>query len=149
MLLLVGLSITRTWQQPTLASSTYTLGNLTYYVAPTPVSQLFLTNSSEAKSLTGNTLVPFTVISANGTGFTDDDLSSTIASYQANDDVWTTDFLTGECLLCLNQITGLMHRRHLRQFYVSTDSVQQQQQSGVDVVRNSPVQVPPSWTLSG
>ena len=95
--LIAGLTVVANGQSPALTSSTYTLGNSTYWVSPTPVSQLSLANSSDAAALQNHSgLVPFTVIFANGSSYSDSDLSSTIASYQASDDVWNTSFMSGK-----------------------------------------------------
>lgn len=95
LLALAGLAAAR-GQSPSLTGSTYALGNLTYWLSPTPASQLSLINSSEGVALQNHTsLVPFTVIVTNSSSFIDSDLSATLASYQATDDVWNMAFTAG------------------------------------------------------
>lgn len=112
----------RAWDSPSLASSIYSLGNASYYIAPVPVSQLLLANSTEAAPLEKSTeLVPFTVIVFNGSSFSDEDLSLAIASYQAADDVWNPNFLTGElCSATKSSNLAPNFRRYLSQLELGT-----------------------------
>ncbi|EKM49751.1 uncharacterized protein PHACADRAFT_201444 [Phanerochaete carnosa HHB-10118-sp] len=75
---------------------TVVLGNVIYFIPPTPVATLSLRNSSEAASLKfGGALVPFTFINASGGSFGPSDLASVVAKNAISDDVWSSDFMSG------------------------------------------------------
>ena len=76
---------------------TMVLGDATYFVPPASVATLSLGSSSEAQSLKSRgSLLPFTFVNASGGDFGPSDLASVIARNGASDDVWSTNFLSGQ-----------------------------------------------------
>lgn len=80
--------------QPT--GRTLTLGNVSYFVPPTPVSTL-PNAPALVKPATGE-LIPFSVIPTSKTTFDEEALQETIAIWSVKDDVWSEAFLTGTVL---------------------------------------------------
>ncbi|OSD00197.1 amidase signature enzyme [Trametes coccinea BRFM310] len=77
--------------QPT--GRTLTLGNVSYFVPPTPVSTL-PNAPALVKPATGE-LIPFSVIPTSKTTFDEEALQEIIAIWSVKDDVWSEAFLTG------------------------------------------------------
>ena len=75
---------------------TLTLGGVSYFVPPSPVSALHdgIALSIAAKSASGG-LVPFSVIPTSKTPFDGTALQQTVDEWSAKDDVWSKEFLTG------------------------------------------------------
>ncbi|KAI0693424.1 amidase signature enzyme [Cytidiella melzeri] len=76
------------------------VGDVSYFVPPTPVSQLKL--GSHASALQGTGLVPFTFISTAAAKFTESDLDALTANFSTSDDVWQTSFLQGLYVSAIN-----------------------------------------------
>lgn len=78
--------------------TTVTLGNVSYFVPPTPAARLSLSRSSESVSLqkSGQALVPFTFVSSSSKSFSTSDLAEVSKKNGASDDVWSSEFLAGE-----------------------------------------------------
>ncbi|KAI0628977.1 amidase signature enzyme [Trametes polyzona] len=72
---------------------TLTLGNVSYFVPPSPVSTL--NNAATLVKPTSGDLIPFSVIPTSKTIFDQKALEETIAEWTARDDVWSEAFLTG------------------------------------------------------
>lgn len=95
-----------------LAGQTIVLGETTYFIPPSPVSQFLFGGDTTSRdllrsvggSLAGG-LVPFSVISTNKSRFDDTALHEVLEEYKSKDDVWSTSFLTGE-LSILKTIEG-------------------------------------------
>lgn len=71
---------------------TVELDGIPYYLPATPITTLHHDNFHGTFSK-HNTLTPLTVITANGSSYSGSDLSTTIASYKAHDDVFSEGFL--------------------------------------------------------
>ncbi|CDO69603.1 hypothetical protein BN946_scf184875.g6 [Trametes cinnabarina] len=76
-----------------LTGRTVTLGNISYFIPPTPVSSL--RNAALLVKPAKGELVPFSVIPTSKTTFDQQALEDTIAVWSAQDDVWSEAFLTG------------------------------------------------------
>ncbi|KAL1941453.1 hypothetical protein VTO73DRAFT_7270 [Trametes versicolor] len=72
---------------------TLTLGNVSYFVPPSPVSSL--PNAAFLVKPASGDLIPFSVIPTSKTVFDQNALEATIAQWSAKDDVWSEAFLTG------------------------------------------------------
>ena len=102
-LTLAGLLSARAWTV-TSHSSTFTVGNSSYYVPGTAVASLNISaNSSVWGRLQALTegglepLIPFTFITTSSSTFSEDDLYAAATLYAQVDDVWSPGFLTGQC----------------------------------------------------
>ncbi|OBZ69725.1 Amidase 1 [Grifola frondosa] len=79
-----------------LKGETLTLGNISYFVPPSPVARLqtdlvpFV-----GKTIAAENLVPFSVISTSQVVFDDSALEALVQSWSVKDDVWTQYFLNG------------------------------------------------------
>ncbi|KAK4503796.1 hypothetical protein PRZ48_004711 [Zasmidium cellare] len=71
---------------------TVELDGIPYYLPATPVTTLHH-NDFHGTFTKDNTLTPLTVITANGSSYGGSDLANTIASYKADDDVFSEGFL--------------------------------------------------------
>ena len=96
---------------------TLTLGGVSYFVPPSPVSALHdgIALSIAAKSASGG-LVPFSVIPTSKFVFDSGSLQDVVDDYSAKDDVWSKEFLTGmpHTLLRTARLAHLRcHTRHL------------------------------------
>lgn len=88
-----------------LTGKTLVLGNISYFIPPTPVSQLKLERDANTLSLLSKIaasfageIIPITVIPTSETVFGQAQFESTFSSYKAKDDVFSESFLTGERL---------------------------------------------------
>lgn len=84
--------------------TTVTLGNISYFVPPTPVARLDFSKSNEAVPLkkSGQSLIPFTFADASTSQFSSNQLATVLAKNDASDDVWTESFLAG--MICYNLV---------------------------------------------
>ncbi|KAI0790562.1 amidase signature enzyme [Abortiporus biennis] len=91
-------------QQSTLqlTGRTLTLGNISYFVSPSPVSQLAINKDGKTQDLIRSVgqsfagqLIPLTVISTADAKFDDRDFETTLDTFTSGDDVWSQSFLTG------------------------------------------------------
>ncbi len=73
---------------------TLTLGNVSYFVPPSPVSSL--PNAAFLVKPASGDLIPFSVIPTSKKVFDQNALEATIAQWSAKDDVWSKAFLTGK-----------------------------------------------------
>lgn len=86
-----------------LTGKTLVLGNVSYFVPPTPVSQLKIGNDVKTLSLLSSVaspfageVIPITVIPTNTTSFGQRQFEDSVASFMASDDVFSESFLTGK-----------------------------------------------------
>ncbi|THH16649.1 hypothetical protein EUX98_g9266, partial [Antrodiella citrinella] len=83
-----------------LTGKTLVLGNVSYFVSPTPVSQLNIggdANVSSALTTTasdfGGEIIPLTVILTSNISFGQSQFEATVNSFKASDDVFSESFL--------------------------------------------------------
>ncbi|KAI0827924.1 amidase signature enzyme [Trametes gibbosa] len=72
---------------------TLTLGNVSYFVPPSPVSTL--NNAAFLVKPASGDLIPFSVIPTSKLVFDEKALEDTLSLWAAHDDVWSKEFLTG------------------------------------------------------
>lgn len=84
---------------------TLTLGNVSYFVPPSPVSSL--PNAAFLVKPASGDLIPFSVIPTSKTVFDQNALEATIAQWSAKDDVWSEAFLTGTPLVSIAVLFAL------------------------------------------
>ncbi|KAI0776279.1 amidase signature enzyme [Trametes elegans] len=75
-----------------LTGRTLTVGNVSYYVPPLPVSTLL--NAGTLWKPRSSELIPFSVIPTSQTVFNEAALEHTVAEWSEKDDVWSESFLT-------------------------------------------------------
>ncbi|TCD63124.1 hypothetical protein EIP91_005996 [Steccherinum ochraceum] len=105
------LSSTHAWQTSfQLTGKTLVLGNVSYFVPPTPVSQLNISGDAKTLSSLSTTandfageIIPITVIPTSNTSFGQAQFQSTVDSYKASDDVFSESFLAGVYILFTGQ----------------------------------------------
>ena len=84
----------------TKAGSTVNVDGIFYYVPPTSVSSLGVSGEQvKATTVTGEDLIPLTVITGDFSTFDASALKSTISSFTSEDDVFSPGFLQGMPLL--------------------------------------------------
>ncbi|TCD66406.1 hypothetical protein EIP91_001397 [Steccherinum ochraceum] len=101
------LSSTHAWQTSfRLTGKTLVLGNVSYFVPPTPVSQLNISGDAKTLSSLSTTandfageIIPITVIPTSNVSFGQAQFQSTVDSYKASDDVFSESFLAGVYIL--------------------------------------------------
>ena len=74
---------------------TLTLGGISYFVPPSPVSALHDALALAVAKKSSGELIPFSVIPTSKTVFDQNALQATIDTWSAKDDVWSESFLAG------------------------------------------------------
>ena len=97
-----------------ITGKTLVLGNVSYFVPPTPVSQLKIGGNTRLLSALASTaaefsgeIIPLTVIPTSDKTFGQAQLEDTVASYEAQDDVFSTSFLKGKRSIPLSREVNL------------------------------------------
>lgn len=92
---------------------TLTLGEISYFVPPAPVSALHdAVALSAVKGLSGDTssdLVPFSLIPTAKSVFDEAALQETVETWSGKDDVWSESFLAGRPTLHVSSRTSATH----------------------------------------